>query len=238
MKGRAQNLLDQLVGVLVFGEVRAKQFGVAENDREDVVEIVRDAAGELTDGFHLLRSEKRLARLLERGLRFTQLGHVVRNAEEAERLAVAIAVDTLCDQIRLRAALAGRDTLEDVRRAGREHLPIVLDEMARRFVGIELEIVLTDDLLRRLPEKPRRGFVHEHVPPVEIFDEDRVGRRLDDRLQNLKAVRNRLRGHPCSLAKRRASGGGATSSGATRAAPSCSTGSRRPSGRNALRCAR
>ena len=36
------------------------------HDGEKVVEVVRDAAGELADGFHLLRLPKRLLRLLAR----------------------------------------------------------------------------------------------------------------------------------------------------------------------------
>ena len=41
----------------------AEQRGVALNDGENVVEIVRDAAGELADGFHLLRLAQLLLQL-------------------------------------------------------------------------------------------------------------------------------------------------------------------------------
>src|SRR5206468_4030339 len=82
-----------IVSVRVLRQIREQQLGVAENEREDVVEIVRDAAGELSDRFHLLRAEQCLARLLERFPRLAQLGHVVRDAEHAENLSALVAVD-------------------------------------------------------------------------------------------------------------------------------------------------
>lgn len=60
-------------------------------------------AGELPDRFHLLRPEQRLARLLERILRGSQFGDVVRDALDAEDRAVRVAIDALGDEIRLGA---------------------------------------------------------------------------------------------------------------------------------------
>ena len=45
------------------------QLEAAEDRHQQIVEVVRDAAGQLADRFHLLRLEQRLARLLERALR-------------------------------------------------------------------------------------------------------------------------------------------------------------------------
>ena len=53
---------------------------MAVNDGEDVVEIVRDAAGELADGLHLLR----LAQLL---LQPPLRRDIAEQAEQQERLA-------------------------------------------------------------------------------------------------------------------------------------------------------
>ena len=66
---RAQDRVDELVRVRVGLQVNAQQLEVAEDDGQDVVEVVRDAAGELADGFHLLRPEQRFARLLQRFVR-------------------------------------------------------------------------------------------------------------------------------------------------------------------------
>ena len=44
------------------------QVGEAQHDREHVVEVVRDPAGELTDGLHLLRLTKLLFALAQRRL--------------------------------------------------------------------------------------------------------------------------------------------------------------------------
>ena len=193
MQRRAQHGVDDFVGVAILRQVRAQQLDVAEDDREDVVEIVRDAAGELSDGFHLLRSKERLARLLDRFLRAPQLGDVVRDAEEAENPAAPIAIHAFRHQIGLPVGLAGRHAFEYVRIPRFEDLPVVLDELPRGLFRIQLEIVLADDFVRRFSEEARGRFVDEDVPAFEILDEDGVGRRLHHRLENLKAVRNRHR---------------------------------------------
>ena len=192
MQRRLQHRVDDLARVPVLRQVRAQQFDVADDHGQDVVEIVRDAAGQLADRFHLLRTEQRLARLLECLPRLTQFGDVVRDAEHADDFALPVPIDTLRDEIRLRrSVLDGRDALEGVRVAGRNHLAIVLDEPARGLGRIQLVVVLPDDGIGRLPEKPRHRFVDQHVSAVEIFDEDRVGRGVDDRLEDLRAVRDR-----------------------------------------------
>ena len=47
--------LQALVGARIAGDVAAKQLQIAADDLQDVVEVVRDAAGELADRLHLLR---------------------------------------------------------------------------------------------------------------------------------------------------------------------------------------
>ena len=48
-------------------DLALKQTQVAQNDAQDIVEIMRDAAGKLADGFHLLRALQRLLGLLAFG---------------------------------------------------------------------------------------------------------------------------------------------------------------------------
>ena len=44
----------------VFAQVTLKRFEIADDDGEEIVEVVGDAAGELTDAFHFLRLAKPL----------------------------------------------------------------------------------------------------------------------------------------------------------------------------------
>ena len=41
-----------------FGDAALEQLQVADHDAEQIVEVVRDAAGELADRFHLLRLQQ------------------------------------------------------------------------------------------------------------------------------------------------------------------------------------
>ena len=59
-------------------EAAADHLGVAQDHREDVVEVVRDAAGETADGLHLLRVAQLLFGVLERrfgALSLAELSH-------------------------------------------------------------------------------------------------------------------------------------------------------------------
>src|SRR5207245_2657266 len=115
-----------------------------------------------------------------------------RDSEDADNPPVLVAIDTLGDEVGLaRAALSGRHAFEGLRLAGRQHLAIGLDERARILFRIELEIVLADDLCRRFSDEARSRLVDQHVPAVEILDEDRVRRLFDHLLQDVRAVRDR-----------------------------------------------
>ena len=108
---------------------------------------MRDAAGQLADRFHLLRAEQRFLRALERLVRLAQLGDVVRDAVDAEDAAVLVAVDALGDQIGLRLAVLPVATPSNA--CG---LPVASTcwsastNVARVGLGIELEVVVADDL--------------------------------------------------------------------------------------------
>ncbi len=156
---------------------------------------MRDAARQLTDGFHLLRAKKRLARLLERVVGLLQLGDVVRDAVDAEDFSAAVAINALRHQVGLRRARFARgQALERLRHAAPDYLPVGLDEPLRRLGIVQLEIVPADDLFLRLADEPRERVVHQHIAAREVFDEDRVRCRLDDGFENVRAVRN---GHGC-----------------------------------------
>ena len=66
-------------------------FEIAEHDHQQIVEVVRDAAAELTDRLHLLRRGELLLRLLQLLLRLAPLGDVARDLGEADEFAVVVA---------------------------------------------------------------------------------------------------------------------------------------------------
>ena len=64
----AVNLLEAFAGLgRVLVRVHQQQLGIAPDDRQHVVEVVRHAAGELADGLHLLRLAQLLLQCLALG---------------------------------------------------------------------------------------------------------------------------------------------------------------------------
>ena len=194
---RAAHRFDELLRGVGAAELHGQQIDVAENHGEDVVEVVRDAARQLADGFHLLRAKQRFARLFERFVRLLQLGDVVRDAIDADDFALGVPAHTLRDEIGLRqAAFAVRETFKLLRDTASEHLLVGLDESIGRFLVVQLEIVLADDVGPRLADEARECVVDEDVAAVEILDEDRVGRRLNHGLEQVRRVQS---GHQLSV---------------------------------------
>ena len=70
--GRARGHRREL-GQLGLLELQGKDLAIAEDDREQIVEVVRDAAGELPDGIHALGLGRALLQLV-------LLGHVAADA--------------------------------------------------------------------------------------------------------------------------------------------------------------
>jgi hypothetical protein len=64
-----------------------EQFQAARQHRQQVVEVVRDAAGELADRFHLLRLEQRGVGRRQRNVGLLLFGHVAGDLGEADQLA-------------------------------------------------------------------------------------------------------------------------------------------------------
>ena len=73
------------------GDVALEQLQAAREHREQVVEVVRDAAGQLAERFHLLRLPQRRLGLPQPLLIAQALGHVVDELVGADAVAVAIA---------------------------------------------------------------------------------------------------------------------------------------------------
>ena len=79
--GGAANFSDVLRGLAFHPEFVQKQIAVAEDGGEKIIEVVRDAAGQLAERFHLLRTEDLILQLLARG-------DVHERADETHRCAV------------------------------------------------------------------------------------------------------------------------------------------------------
>src|SRR6185436_15058975 len=81
---RARRAGEHVVGVALERRARRRllrqHLGVAEDAAEDVVEVVRDAAGEAPDGFHLLRLAQALLQPAALGLcsRFLRVSSIQR----------------------------------------------------------------------------------------------------------------------------------------------------------------
>ncbi len=93
------------IGVAAAGALRGLE--VAQDHRQQVVEIVRHAAGELADAFHFLRLGELLLGAHQLLLRGAALGDVARDLGKAQQVAVAV-VDAIYHHARpeARAVLA------------------------------------------------------------------------------------------------------------------------------------
>ena len=183
-----QHLREQLPIRIVRGEAIEDQIAVAVDHREQVVEVVRDAAGQPAHGFHLLR----LTELLLEPLQFR---HVARHADQADHVSLGVAIDAFRRLIGARHARGGETLLERLQRAGLDHLAIVVDDRSRRLRCEQCRVVLTDHLLDGLAEQPRAGRVDHQVAAVEILDEHRVRRAFDDGAEQAVAFDESALGH-------------------------------------------
>ena len=181
--------------MLRIGEPAAQKLRMAADDHQEIVEVVRDAAGQLAERLHLLRLRELLLRPLERRLRFPPLGDVARDVHEADQRADLVA-DRLDHGARPELALVA------------PHAP-ALDgifalvggdlERARRLaallllLGIEAAEVLADDFRRRVLVDALRAHVPVGDVAVAIEHEDRViGDALDDHAKAPLAFDQRL----------------------------------------------
>src|SRR5262245_54457670 len=66
--------------------IALRNLDIADDDRQQIVEVVRNTAGKLADGFELLHLKKLFASLFQFLLRFARLRHVARDFGEADDL--------------------------------------------------------------------------------------------------------------------------------------------------------
>ena len=175
----------------------AHQLEAAEHRHQQIVEVVRDAAGELADRIHLLRLEQRLAGLLEPLLRLAALGDVARDLGEADDLA-AIVADGIDDDMRPEAAAvlahAPAFLLEAALAPGGVERLLRL-AVAAVLLGVELREVAADDLVRQVALDPLRAGIPVGHAAFGVEHVDRVvGDALHQQAELLLALPQRLLG--------------------------------------------
>ena len=119
--GGPPDLAGALPHTLVVGALE-QEVGVAGDDEGEVVEVVRDAAGELTDGLHLLRLEE----LLLEGAAIRDVdGHHDLRPAPAERRRVRADLDLEDGAVALLVVPRprAREALRDVPDSGRQASP-------------------------------------------------------------------------------------------------------------------
>jgi hypothetical protein len=122
----------------------------------------------------------------------------MRDAVDAEDVALAIPVDAFRDQVGLRARCVRRHAFERHWRAAFKHGLVVLHETLCGLFGIKLEVVTAYDLVGGAANETRCGPIGQDVTALEVLDEDGVRRRVDDRQQDVGCVRDRLHGAKAS----------------------------------------
>ena len=171
---RALGGLANLRHVLMQNMIRRKllqgHIAVAENRREDVVEIMRHAAGQLPDGLHFLR-------LLKLFLQFLALRHIARIEDDSGH-------DGIVEQI---ISAAFEDTIRAVAMAETERelrsVPLPLQRRLKRLrdeghiLGMhELERVFAAILLRLVAQHRLNGMALVADGAVRFEDGDQVQR--------------------------------------------------------------
>ncbi len=188
---RAHRVVDEAADIGSFAHPPLREIQAADDHGEQIVEIMRDAAGELADGIHLLRLEERLLRGIQRLLRFAALGQIARHLGEADQPARRIthridqdrrpearAVLAHAPALRLEPALALGPVERDGGQAG---LAILL--------GIEARKMLPDDLALGIALETLRARIPAHHEARRIEHIDRVIRHaLDEQAESFLAA--------------------------------------------------
>ena len=147
-----QRVADQPIQPFVGADTFADQLEAPHHDGQQVVEIVRDTAGQLADCIHLLRLEQRLPCLLELQLGGAALGDVAGDLGEAQDGAIwsANRIDhDVCPEAR--AVLADTPAfLLEAALAPRGGQRLRGQAVRAILVGVEAREMLADDLLGRI----------------------------------------------------------------------------------------
>ena len=145
----AARIASQRADVLLVRQPAHQSLGLAAYDHQEIVEVVRDAAGELAERLHFLRLRELRLRALERFLRVAPLGDVAGDLGEADQLALLVA-DGVDDDVgkKLRAVLAHAPGLRlELAGGGGGRQRAVGQASGAVLVGVEHREVPADDFL-------------------------------------------------------------------------------------------
>src|ERR1700733_4385693 len=84
-----QNFVDRFAKRLVTGRILLESFGIADDDAEEIIEVVRHTAGEPANGFELMRKDELL-------LELPALGDVAIHDDKLFHFSIQIADGTCC----------------------------------------------------------------------------------------------------------------------------------------------
>ena len=179
--GAAQRAVQRFLDDLALPRVGLlhRDVEIADDDAEQVVEVVRDAAGQLADRLHL----HRLAQLL---LDRLALGDVLGVAEQIFRIAGLVLDRHLDGAQQALALVAGGDRLfrRDLDLAGLQHGAILGDEMVGLVPGEEIVVALAEILAAAVAEQLLARAVEQHEAAVgERLHEQHARQVVDHRVE-------------------------------------------------------
>ena len=182
----------QMLGI---GQSAAQKLRVTADDHQEIVEVVRNAARQLAERFHLLRLRELLLRPLERCLRLPSLGNVACNIDEPDEGARLVAN-------RLDDGARPEQTLVAPYAPAFDGAFALVGGHMERARGLATELLLLGvEPAEMLPDDFRRGVLvnalRPHVPVGDVTaaveHENRViGDALDDRAEAPFALHQRL----------------------------------------------
>jgi hypothetical protein len=153
-----------------------RRFEIADDDGEQIVEIVGNSAGELADGFHFLPLEQPLAGLIEHLLGHVPFRDIARHLGKADQLA-SIVMDRIdhdaCPEPTAILAdapalgLMAPFRLRSQERAHRHAFPLIL-------LRVETREVLSDDIFGAITLDAFGSAVPSRDSSLRIEHEDRV----------------------------------------------------------------
>ncbi len=195
--GRLRGIVHQRHQFRLVRHAPAQQFETAQHHHQQIVEIVRHAAGQLADRLQLLRLDQRLARLFQRALRFMFFGDVAGDLGEADQFALVVP-----DRVDHHMGPEERAVLSDppcfiLKAPGCDRGLQAALRLASRLIllAIEAREMLTDDLVRPIALDALRAGIPARDMARRVEHVDRIVRdALDQQLELLLAAPQRFGG--------------------------------------------
>ncbi|MNN03379.1 hypothetical protein D3C81_1160670 [compost metagenome] len=175
-QGALGGVFQQAADFRIVAHALLHDLEVTENHRQQIIEVMGDATGELADGLHLLRLEQRFTGFLQRLLRLVGFGDVAGDLGKTEQCAGVTTnrIDHhMSEKPRAVLAHAPALVLEAALAGGDFQRPLRLAEFAV-FGGIEQRKMLTDNFFRQIAFDPLCALVPVADPAFGAEHVDRV----------------------------------------------------------------